>query len=1704
MDVFALRDKVVSDYRHYIESFVRIRDERIAAHVQERFDAGDFWPESLLQLNPAYEPGPTLDELATQGEITPTTARFFRRQDGGPVRLYRHQHEAMQAARRWEPYLVTTGTGSGKTLSYLIPIYDHILRTNPQEEKVRAIIVYPMNALINSQYEALKQYNSAYPESPVTFERYTGQERDQVRQRILDHPPHLLLTNYVMLEYMLLRPTEAHFFDRTLKGDVEFLVIDELHTYRGRQGADVAMLIRRLRERIGNPNLLCIGTSATLVSGGTRQERREAAAETASQLFGVAVRPENVIDETLRRIIAADRPADEAALRAAVEAPLPPTQSAEDLRTNPLAAWLEWTFGVDQEEGRLVRRRPITFAEGVQKLSEESGLPTELCREKLQALLTLGNGTRNEDGDPLFAFRLHQFLAGGGAVYAELGPAKDRHITLEGQQYGPDGESYLYPLAFCRECGQEYYLVVRRKVDGGYRLEPNAPFLEADGSDDEEDRTEGYFLLDEAGEWSEESILEDLPDHFWEVRGKTPKVKADYRPHVPKRMKVSATGAVDSLEEAAVEGWFQAKPFLLCPRCGIAFERNEDNDFRKLTKLSHTGRSTATTLAAMSAAIYLGQDTTVDKRFRKLLSFTDNRQDASLQAGHLNDFVLVALVRSAVYRALREAKELDHATIVPAAFSAMALPQKWYAKEPVDLGPGKARNEEVFRSLLEYRIYEDLRRGWRIIQPNLEQCGLLKMDFAGLPEYCREEQVWQVNPLLAKASPESRERVVRAFLLHMLRELALDARPLSREAQGELRRRVEQTIKPPWSFGENETLRQGTHFVLSGRAGGDGRSLGPTSKVGRYLRARRTWGTEKDLTGDQYAGLLRALVRALRGQYLTVSQEGKSEYLQVLTNSLRWQLGDGTPPSPDPIRGHWTPDGRLLEGERKANAFFAQLYQETARELAGVEGREHTAMVPAEFRQDREERFREGELTALFCSPTMELGIDIRELSVVHLRNVPPTPANYAQRSGRAGRGGQPALVVTFCGEMNSHDQYFFRRRPDIVAGAVSAARLDLSNEELVRAHVHSVWLAKTGKSLHNSIADILDLTMEGYPLSQAMQESIQLSPESLSQVHTMCQAVLDACGESVRGALWYTEDWLDRVLALAPVEFDQAFARWRGLYTAAIRERDEARQIVDSHRTSQKERREAEQREVEAKREIDLLLNQAAGYSESDFYPYRYLASEGFIPGYNFPRLPVLAMVPRGNRQDVIARPRFLGIYEFGPRNLLYHEGGKYQVYRSLLPPGGIDQRLTSAKLCEICGYFHEGVGAQVDRCDNCGATLDAAHCEYLPRLFEMNTVFGKRIERITCDEEERLRQGFILALHYRFALRPDGGQQVEDAVAIGNGQTRLLTLRHAPQAALWRINHGWKKSKQRGFTIDGQTGRWAKRPGEASFDPDSADRDPRTDLRIFVRDTRNLLLLRPEIPEGTDQESFLASLGYALQRGMQELYNVEEREIASDLIGQGDHQYILLWEQAEGGTGVWPRLISEPDAIARVAQEALQICHFDPETGKDLENACSRACYHCLLSYTNQGDHPQLNRLLIKDLLMQLASSTTQRGASPPSRDAQFAWLKERVDSRSDLEENLLQLLYETGRNLPDRAQYRPEREVYAEADFYYERDGRHGVAVFCDGPHHDEPQRREQDRTERGKLADLGYRVIVIRYDEDLPPQVGRYPDVFGPGR
>lgn len=1709
MDVFSLRERVVADYRDYVESFINILDERIEEFVRERLASGELWPDAVLQLNPAYEPAETLDDLARLGVIRPETARFF----GPSLRLYRHQRDALEAAQRGDHYVVSTGTGSGKSLTYLIPIVDNVFGNQPERRSVRAVIVYPMNALINSQLDALKEFRRRnWSDCPIDVRRYTGQETNEERDAILRNPPHVLLTNYVMLEYLLIRPYERSLLQQTTR-ELRFLVLDELHVYRGRQGADVAMLLRRVRQRAGRADLQLVGTSATLVTQGRRDERRARIAEVASTLFGVEVRPASVIDETLQRVVQVPAPADGDALRAAVLQD-PPRPSRESVVTHPLAAWVEETFGLEVEDGRLVRRQPLAFASGLRRLVEQTGLDEELCRARLEATLDAGNRTLGPNGEPLFAFRLHQFLSSGSSVYATLQASAERLLTMEGTYVAPAGDQQqrrlLYPLAFCRECGQEYYLVSRVEEGEATRLLPGVPLLNASGDDVE--GTPGYFAVERDDLWSDN---EDLPESWQEQRAAGPRVKASYARYVPVRYWVQPDGQLSREPiDGAVEGWFQPRPFMLCLRCRAVYDPRERSDFAKLATLSQTGRSTATTLVTSAAVIDL-RESGVDRESCKVLSFTDSRQDASLQAGHLNDFVQVALLRGALLRAVEREGSLTFDRIGAAVFSALNLEpeQLMRSGEAVSSGPGYEAARQLMVELLQYRAFEDLRRAWRVAQPNLEQCGLLRIDYAGLAELASDDQLWAGAPVLSILPAPRREQILRAVLDHLRGLLAIDARALTRDWQESFTERSRLRLSERWAIDEYETLRRSTIALLPGvtPARGDERrtiGLGPRSAIGRYLRSRYTYGAlVPDLSPVQVEELVWAIVRVLQGQIFTMITRDGDEYgIQIKADTLIWTRGDGKAPGPDPVRARSLYLRRAEWQRDDPNPYFARLYQERALALVGVAGREHTGMVDAADRIERENAFREGKLTTLFCSPTMELGIDIRDLSVVHLRNVPPTPANYAQRGGRAGRGGRPALVLAFCSQGNAHDQYFFRNRREMIAGAVAPARMDLQNRGLVEAHLHSIWLSFVGLDLGRSMDELLDVGTEGYPLRPDKAAQLEISPRRQREIVEAFREVRRADDPSFDGAPWFTNERLEQLVADAPRDFDAAFNRWRELYRTAVQQRDAARRIVDRPRLSRDERRIAERQEQEAKREIDLLFNRG-DVTESDFYPYRYLATEGFLPGYNFPRLPLRALVTVGERSQAIDRPRFLGLSEFGPQNVIYHEGRKFRVNRCVLPAGGLSERLTRARICRRCGYIHPREAASADVCEFCGATLDGTTSDFPQALLDQPTVRATRWARITSDEEERAREGYEITTHFRFA--PDDAPRVVEARAPEGA--KLLTATYAPQTDVWRINHGWRRSADRnGFTIDQESGLWRKREDDPSEDSgDSTLRAPMNSVKPFVLDQRNVLLLRPAA--ASDDDAFFATLGYALQRAIQYVYQVEEQEIEIEIIGQGDQKRILLWEGAEGGTGIWDRLIGDSGAFREIAREGLRICHFDPDTGEAdpvWDARCTAACYECLLSFRNQPVQRYLDRRLIREYLLALTGAELVPASDGRSYDEQYTWLRGLTDPASSLEREFLDYLYQRRLRLPDRAQSRPTPDVNVQPDFYYERRGVSsggalpGVCIFVDGPARDQPDEAARARAVREDLADRGFRVLSIRYDRSIADQIAAYPEIFGP--
>ncbi len=1666
LDIFNFRNEVIGDYRRYIESFLKIRDRKVKEFVDAELDKGQLWTDPLVQLNPSYKKGATVKELVQEQMLHPDCEKYFYKKDGTHFTFHYHQKQAFETAQRQEPYVVTTGTGSGKSMTYVVPIFNDLLRY-PEISGVRAILVYPMNALINSQKEELDKFLRQVPNTHIRVEKYTGQESLTKKTEIQNNPPHILLTNYVMLELMLSRTHENKLVESP---NLKFLVLDELHTYRGRQGADVAILIRKLRQRSkSNEELLCIGTSATMSTVGSREQRRQVVADVASKLFGVEIKPSNVIDETLERSIQRVEPSSEQ-LCQGISAGLPTEleQTLTEFRNHSLSYWIEMNFGLEEREGHLVRRQPISLETGATKLAQQTQLLEETCLTVLKQMFLWGSKTNG------LAFRLHQFISQGGSVYATIENRDKRHLTLEGQ-YTTTDNRLLYPLVFCRECGQDYY-VVRYDADKHIIL-PQLPTA-LDISPDDADITEGYLTLDEPELW-DTSDEDRLPDSwFSETKKKGRVAKKDFVRFIPRKLQILPNGKVTSSLLQGTTCWFIPKPFLTCLNCGVLHDKKR-NEFAKLSRLSSEGRSTATTLLCLSTTSRLKQVFTGEKaKAAKILSFTDNRQDASLQAGHFNDFVQTSFLRAALLGAIQAKGQLTHSELASVVVQYMGITQNDYAKQPAEFSGGKRRNEEAFRKLIEYRLYEDLRRGWRIVQPNLEQCGLLVIEYNGLQEDCADNNLWQKHrhPLLLQATPQQRFIITQAFLNHLRRELAIDAKLLQPDQKDSLKSEVIQALKEPWVFDENEYLYLAPWATIS--TGGNEKAkvkLTTRSKIGRFLRSPNTWSLRSQLLTDvEFNSLITTLIDALCDAGYLVQE--KSE-VQLRIDSLLWKATNLKEIPTDPLTS------RRLQGNDKpnisVNQFFQGFYQTNALQIQTMEGREHTGQVSNKDRQEREEKFRQGQLAALFCSPTMELGIDISDLSVVHLRNVPPSPANYAQRSGRAGRSGQQALVITYASIGSGHDQYFFKRQNQMVAGVVAPPKLELANQDLIKSHVYSIWLAHTGVYLEDSMNKILDLELENYPLKDSIRQQLTLSQAKLTQCLQAAQSIFSDffCQEDLQKASWYSVNWLQNTIENALNAFDRACKRWRDLYIESVKQLASARRTIDRFArgdVAQEERNNAEAQAREAQRQIDLLVGHSQGKSNSqfEFYPYRYFAAEGFLPGFNFPRLPVRAFIPAGEGGEFISRPRSMALREFAPNNILYYEGSKFMVAKTKVPVGGIEGEYKRVSVCANCGYYHDGDFR--DTCENCGAEIkpDAhGNVAKLTRVLPMETAIARRRERITCDEEERLKYGYNITTHFRYA-----SQKRESAIVQAADGTPLFKLTYGATATIWRINRGLKKNREeRGFKLNPTTGVWGDhRNPQTQQTPDSLH----TEVNLMVDDTCNILIVEPLNVPVEDREAFIATLQYTLETAIQAVYKLEADELDSERLGEG--KYLLFWEAAEGGAGVLSQLLEKPEAFRKIADAAFDICHFTQP-----KDSCIQACYECLLSYRNQFDHALINRHLIKPWLDFLLQSNVIAQVKGLTRNQQYQKLLEQTDPNSDFERVVLQEIYQRGYKLPDAAQkFIPEANC--KPDFVYEEEA---IAVFCDGSVHDSPEKCKQDQIERDNLRyNTGYTVLTLRHDED----------------
>ena len=356
----------------------------------------------------------------------------------------------------------------------------------------------------------------------------------------------------------------------------------------------------------------------------------------------------------------------------------------------------------------------------------------------------------------------------------------------------------------------------------------------------------------------------------------------------------------------------------------------------------------------------------------------------------------------------------------------------------------------------------------------------------------------------------------------------------------------------------------------------------------------------------------------------------------------------------------------------------------------------------------------------------------------------------------------------------------------------------------------------------------------------------------------------------------------------------------------------------------------------------------------------------------------------------------------------------------------------------------------------------------------------------------------GYDIITGVRFGIH--GGRPSFKLATVEVDGLPIAKLNYGNTATLWRINLGFRRRADknvRGFMLDTERGYWARNEQNPEDEDDSMS-DAVKRVVPFVTDHRNALLIEPCVKL---EMEVMASLQAALKHAIQVEFELEDNELAVEpLPGRDPRNLILIYESAEGGAGVLRQLL-DGDAFARVCRRALDICHFDPETGADLGKAprskenCEAACYDCLMTYGNQPDHQHLDRKKIRDLLLEFTKARVASAPASIPRVEHLDNLLRRADS--ELERDWLHLLEAHDLRLPsdgqkffDQCQTRP--------DFYYHEAK---TVIYIDGPPHDYPERHQRDSIRTECMENAGYIVIRFNHRERWLDIINQFPSVFG---
>jgi len=1716
MNPFKSLEKIQEEYKRYVFSFQKFKNPAIKDWVEERVKEGTLlWKAPHIQLNKNFMKGDSLESMVDSGLLHPTCLKAFRadmdKEDSPPITPHKHQSDAViSILKEQKNTIVSTGTGSGKSFCFGIPIISTCLKMKEGGVTgIKAIIVYPMNALANSQYEdfsrrlhgtglKLALYTGDTETSPEealrTYKETTGRETPWdsellSREEIQANPPDILMTNYVMLDLIFSRFDDKKLFPEEHVGRLKFLVLDEVHTYTGQQGADVACLIRRVKQRTGSiGKLLCIGTSAT-VQAGEGEDGAGIVSGFASRLFGEPFDSKNVIGEmyderekkpghllsktpqvTEEMLAKFNGTLDDANILLKALAGDESITAKTTIELSELLVQTKIYEFITEEMNKTTSWKSLV--ENYQKAIRPKAQIQD-CINEVHALFLIGTIAETQKGEGTQKFmipKLHTFFSQGRTISSCL-TGKGPHLNDRGETICPTCENkgdqrITFPLNFCRACGQEYYgaAVLQDKV-----LMPR-------DIDTEVEQGEDIYIyplkFDEADQ--------AYPQEWYKDGGGVSENYTDSIPHnheyCPECNKLDPS-AEECFGHKKIKVATIASPFLFCPSCGVHYDRRR-REFNKLFTFGSVGRSTATDVL-LSATL----ERLPDKQ-KKIIAFSDNRQDTALQAAHINNLQKRIHFRRGFYQTLVQDGPQEITDIGSAIYNIFekegVMPS--YSTTESEFIPNTS-SERAFRKYLQYNALVDLRSSQHKNQQNLEEVGLLKVSYKGIDKLSNSEKHWSPIPEIGRLSDAEKQDFLTGFFDIFRKQQAIQHESLVKFNDFET-----ETIYKIKESAQFHIARYGRSVVgYSDQADkkGPARILRITTPKSRLiLWTKKVLGTELERTREIVLQMMSMLTEA---GYLREHHVKKCGTLYMLNpDTILLEANTGPIKKCRKCGAVYYFTGlnicvesgcNDLEQDDFSNNYFRRLYSKSFKDSVRVEAEEHSGQVGGVERKQIEIRFKDPEnsLNTIVCTPTMELGIDIGNLSAVYLRNVPPSPSNYAQRSGRAGRKGQPSMVSTFCGvgmRRGPHDQYFYKNPEKIIAGHISPPRFMLDNMKLVKTHINSLILEEANIRLPSKPQEIIDLEDEKYPMFESLKTEFQKHVAAAKS--RILGSVNEAFGSEMKEfPTWFSATFVEKIIENYTPEMDNIFDYWRQEYVSLRRELKLLN--IQAEKEGPSKRITSRRSSIEAK-----LLAMREG--EKDFSTYNYFRSQGFLPSFGFPTSFVTLSL--SDVDDEITRDKVIALYEFAPGNTIYFRNQKYSIIRARPKTEEMRPLTEALTICPMCDAAFLGERAKtLSACPECGASFENNH----PNLnsMEMPDMYGSSSERISSDEEERQRLGYKISSHY------DKGREVLTYTVKGQSSSFNFTYEHNGRIIV--VNRGTNRSEdgaeglETGFIFCNACNNWLFGEKATKHLENGRDQCPRNatqedimeGIYLFTQGLHDVLTLDIPYPDGMPEgsrEAYYTSIKGAILQGIQIALNVEESEVRGILkpnpTKEGEFK-IIIYEKTEGGVGI-VKAMAEKARLKEIIGRAREILHEGDSNG------CQKACYECLLSYYNQIEHALMDRNLALEFLRQYSDPDI----SIAHQKERYQELYDKCDS--DFERAVLDKIVELGLPLPDDGQniiYNGAIPI-AKPDFFYKPN----IAVFVDGPDHEKEHVKAADKVKRDKLRALGYTVVEIKKVEE----------------